>query len=128
MSQNNHQAPIIPDSMELALAVVAMPSDMNMQGVIFGGWTLAQLDLAASIPARRIAAKTKERAVTKAVNHVDFVAPILVGDKVDFYTAVKKVGRSSITIDMQGVAERYDSGELVQVVTAEYVYVRLTAD
>lgn len=96
-----------------------------MQGAVFGGWTLAQLDLAGAVPARRIAAKTNERVVTKAINHVEFIAPIFVGDKVDFYTEVDRVGKTSISIHIEVIAERYNDGDCQKVAEAEFVYVRL---
>lgn len=117
--------PIITENGELTLSVIPLPQDANMQGAVFGGWTLAQLDLAGAVPARRITAKTNERAVTKAVNHVEFIAPIFIGDKVDFYTEVDRVGKTSISVHIEVIAERYEGGELHKVAEAEFVYVRL---
>lgn len=117
--------PIITENGELTLSVIPMPKDANMQGTVFGGWTLAQLDLAGAVPARRIAAKNKQRAVTKAVNHVGFLAPVFIGDKVDFYTHVERIGKTSISIHMQAIAERYTNGECHKVAEAEFIYVCL---
>ncbi len=116
---------IITDNAELTLSVIPLPRDANMQGAVFGGWTLQQLDLAGSVPARRIAFKTHERAVTKAVNHVDFLAPIYIGDKVNFYTQVASVGEKSITVHILVEVERYNNGEKHRAAEAELVYVRL---
>lgn len=118
---------IITDNAELALSVIPLPRDANMQGVVFGGWTLQQLDLAGAVPARRITLNTNERAVTKAVNHVDFLAPIHIGDKVSFYTQVARVGEKSITVHIAVDAERYTNGQIERVAQAEFVYVRLPA-
>lgn len=116
---------IITDNAELTLSLVPLPSDTNMQGAIFGGWTLQQLDLAGSIPARRIGIKSHERIVTKAVNHIEFIAPIYVGDKVNFYTQIVNEGNKSLTVHIHVDAERYTNGEIHRVVEAEFVYVRL---
>ncbi len=110
---------------ELTLSLIPIPRDANMQGTIFGGWLLAQLDLAGAVPARRIAVKSNERVVTKAVNHVEFIAPIFVGDKVNFYTTVDRTGRTSISIHIEVTAERYTNGKVHKVAEAEFVYVRL---
>lgn len=117
--------PIITENGELTLSVIPMPADANMQGAVFGGWTLAQLDLAGAVPARRIGVKHNERVVTKAINHVEFIAPIYVGDKVDFYTEIDRIGNSSISIHIEVIAERYTDGEFHKVAEAEFVYVRL---
>lgn len=117
--------PIITENGELTLSVIPMPCDANMQDAVFGGWTLAQLDLAGAVPARRIAGETGERVVTKAINHVEFIAPIFVGDKVDFYTEVDRVGKTSISIHIEVIAERYKNGDFHKVAEAEFVYVRL---
>lgn len=116
---------IITDCGELTLSLIPLPKDANMQGAVFGGWTLAQLDLAGAVPARRITAKTNERAVTKAVNHVEFIAPIFIGDKVSFYTEVDRVGKTSISVHIEVIAERYTTGDIHKVAEAEFVYVRL---
>lgn len=116
---------IITDNAELTLSVIPLPRDANMQGAVFGGWLLSQLDLAGAVQARRITAKTNERAVTKAVNHVEFIAPIFIGDKVSFYTQVDRIGKTSISIHIEVIAERYRNGVFHKVSEAEFVYVRL---
>lgn len=116
---------IITDNAELTLSVIPLPRDLNMQGTVFGGWLLSQLDLAGAVPARRIAASHQERAVTKAVNHVEFVAPLVAGDKVNFYTQVAREGETSITIHIEVIAERYHGGKFEKVAEAEFVYVKI---
>lgn len=116
---------IITDNSELTLSVIPLPRDANIQGAVFGGWTLSQLDLAGAVPARRIAVKYGQRAVTKAINHVEFIAPIYIGDKVNFYTHVDRVGNTSISIHIDVIAERYTDGEFHKVAEADFVYVRL---
>lgn len=117
--------PIITENGELTLSVIPMPKDANAQGAVAGGWTLTQLDLAGSVVARRIAVKKDERVVTKAINHVEFIAPVHIGDKVDFYTEIDREGNTSISVHISVIAERYRSGEFEKVAEAEFVYVRL---
>lgn len=110
---------------ELVLASIVMPKDLNMQSAGFGGWTLALLDLAGSVPARRIAHSQNARVVTKAVNHVEFIAPIHLGDRVSVFAEVVARGKTSVVVQMRAEAERYDNGEVLTVAEAEYVYVIL---
>lgn len=119
------QKQIITDNAELTLSVMPLPADTNPKGDVFGGWLLSQLDIAGAVPARRIAIKTNEAVVTKAVNHVNFIAPIAVGDKVDFYAQVHHIGKTSIVVHMHVNAERYHNGEIVRVAEAEFAYVRI---
>lgn len=116
---------IITDNAELTLSLVAMPPDANPKGAVFGGWLLAQLDLAGAVIARRIAMKSHQWIVTKAVNHVDFIAPIWIGDKVNFYAQVHHIGKTSIVVHMRVTAERYTTAKIVDVAEAEFVYVRI---
>ncbi len=120
--------PIITENGELTLSVIPLAKEVNGQGVVFGGWTLSQLDLAGAVPARRICSQTNEKVVTKAINHVEFISPVYIGDKVDFYTEVDRVGKTSISIHIEVIAERYKNGEFEKVAEAEFVYVRLPKD
>ena len=100
---------------------VMMPKDTNGLGKIFGGVILSQLDLAAGEHARRVAA---HRYVTKVMREVEFIAPVLVGDLVSFYTETVKEGRTSITIRVLVTAERgVNTLEEVKVTEAEVVMV-----
>lgn len=111
---------------EPTLRVVPMPSDMNPTGDIFGGWVMAQVDIAGSIPALR---RARGRIATVAVNSFLFKQPISVGDVVSFYAEVVKVGNTSITVDVQVYAERHPANPLVVKVTeATLTYVALNAD
>lgn len=111
---------------EPTLRVVPMPSDMNPTGDIFGGWVMAQVDIAGSIPALR---RARGRIATVAVNSFLFKQPISVGDVVSFYAKVVKVGNTSITVDVQVYAERHPANPLVVKVTeATLTYVALNAD
>jgi acyl-CoA thioesterase YciA len=98
-----------------------MPADANHTGDIFGGWIMAQVDLAGSIPAIRLA---KGRVATVAVNSFTFKQPVFVGDVVSFYAEVVKVGRTSITVDVQVYAQRRpEREETVKVTEALLTYV-----
>jgi len=104
-----------------ALRVIPMPSDANHTGDIFGGWIMAQVDLAGSIPAIRLA---QGRVATVAVNSFVFRQPVFVGDVVSFYAEIVKVGRTSITVDVQVYAQRRpEREECVKVTEAVLTYV-----
>ena len=95
-----HDGVKIP-GIEPVMRVIPMPADMNANGDIFGGWVMAQVDLAGSVPAMR---RARGRIVTVAVNSFLFKQAISVGDVVSFYASVVKVGRTSITVDVQAAA------------------------
>ncbi|MCL4148863.1 UNVERIFIED_CONTAM: hypothetical protein GTU68_003018 [Idotea baltica] len=98
-----------------------MPKDTNGLGKIFGGVILSQLDLAAGEHARRIAA---HRYVTKVMREVEFIAPVLVGDSVSFYTETVREGTTSVTVRVLVTAERgLNTLEAVKVTEAEVVMV-----
>ncbi|MBI3793638.1 MAG: acyl-CoA thioesterase [Nitrospinae bacterium] len=88
---------ILPQDKQPALRVTAMPADANASGDIFGGWIMAQVDVAGSIPAAR---RAKGRVVTVAVTEFLFKKPVFVGDVISCYADIVKVGRSSITVDV----------------------------
>ena len=103
------------------LRVMPMPADANANGDIFGGWIMAQVDLAGSIPAIRTA---QGRVATVAVNSFVFRQPVFVGDVVSFYADVVKVGRTSITVDVTVYAQRRpEREECVMVTEAVLTYV-----
>lgn len=111
----------LPEGQQPALRVVPMPADANHTGDIFGGWIMAQVDLAGSIPAMRLA---QGRVATVAVNSFVFRQPVFVGDVVSFYAEVVKVGRTSITVDVQVYAQRRpESEQCVKVTEAILTYV-----
>ena len=102
-----------------ALRVTLLPKDTNRHGTIFGGVILQQLDLAGSVEAHR---HRPHRYVTVCIREVVFVAPVYVGDVVSFYTRTKRLGRTSVTVEVDVEAERAD-GSRNRVTTAEIVYV-----
>jgi acyl-CoA thioesterase YciA len=106
-----------------AIRVIMMPKDTNALGTIFGGVILSYIDQAAAVQAYKIAEK---KIVTKAMNAVEFVAPVHLGDVVSFYTRVIKVGRTSVTVKVEVEAERFLENQgkhLVKVTDAEVVCV-----
>ena len=106
-----------------AIRVVMMPKDTNALGTIFGGVTLSYIDQAAAIEALK---HTGKMIVTKAMNAVEFVAPVHLGDVVSFYAKVTRLGRTSITVRVEVEAERSREAQgkhFVKVTEAEVVYV-----
>ncbi len=106
-----------------SIRVIMMPKDTNSMGTIFGGVILSYIDLAAASEARRYCGK---RWVTKAMNAVEFVAPVHLGDAVCFYARISKVGRTSLTIKVEVEAERHEENmpvQRVKVTEAEVVLV-----
>ena len=99
----NQQAPIKLPQREPTLRVVAMPSDCNYTGDVFGGWIMGQVDIAGSIPALH---RAKGRVATVAVNSFVFKNPLFMGDIVSFYADIVKVGNTSITINVEVYAQR----------------------
>ncbi len=116
---------ILPDK-QPALRVVPMPADANQHGDIFGGWVMSQVDIAGAIPAAR---RARGRVATVAVNSFAFKQPVLVGDVVSFYAEVVRIGRTSITVDVQVYAQR-NPGKLmcVKVTEACLTYVAVGPD
>jgi acyl-CoA thioesterase YciA len=111
----------LPAGKEPTLRVIPMPADANHTGDIFGGWIMSQVDLAGSVLAARMALG---RVATVAVNSFVFKQPVFVGDLVSFYAEVVKVGRTSITVDVEVYAQRRPEKELcVKVTEATLTYV-----
>jgi acyl-CoA thioesterase YciA len=123
----NSSAPVLqlPQDQELVLKVIPMPGDCNANGDIFGGWVMAQVDLAGSVlPARY----TQGRMATVAVNEFVFKQPVRVGDILSFFSKVSRVGRTSITVKVEVFAERFGSqGRYNKVTEASLTYVAIDA-
>ncbi len=111
---------------EPVLRVLAMPADVNQHGDIFGGWIMAQVDIAGGVIAARHA---RGRVATVAVNSFTFKQPVLVGDLVTFFAEITKVGRTSVTVGVEVYAQR-DPLDLVtvKVTEASLTYVAVGAD
>jgi len=97
----------LPTEKELVLRVIPMPADCNANGDIFGGWVMAQVDLAGSVlPVRR----ARGRLATVAVNQFVFKQPVRVGDLLSFYAEITRVGTTSITVNVEVYAQRLRDG------------------
>ena len=113
----------LPVHKELVLKVIPMPADSNANGDIFGGWVMAQVDLAGGVIAARHA---KGRIATVAVKEFIFKQPVRVGDILSFYSELLRIGRTSITVDVEVFAERFGSqGQYVKVTEAKLTYVAI---
>ena len=113
----------LPATEQPVLRIVPMPADTNAHGTIFGGWVMAQVDIAGSIPAWE---RAQGPVVTVAVNSFVFKEAVHVGDLVSFYARVMKVGRTSITVDVEVFAQRNrrtGTREAVKVTEAQLTYV-----
>lgn len=114
---------VLPDGAELVLRVMPMPADANANGDIFGGWIMAQVDLAGAVLPARIA---KGRIVTVAVNEFVFKQPVSVGDLLSFYARVTRIGNTSITVHVEVYAERNPAElQVVKVTEAKLTYVAI---
>ena len=111
---------------EPVLRVVPMPADVNQHGDIFGGWIMSQVDIAGGVLAAR---RARGRVATVAVNSFTFKQPVLVGDLVTFYGEVTRVGRTSVTVDVEVYAQRNPTDVVtVKVTEASLTYVAVGAD
>ncbi|MGC3946802.1 MAG: acyl-CoA thioesterase [Chryseolinea sp.] len=123
MSQESSPTPHKPGERELVLRVMPMPADSNANGDIFGGWIMAQVDIAGSIMPARI---SRGRVATVAVNEFTFKQPVSIGDLLSFYATVTRIGRTSITVHVEVVAERDPENlHVVKVTEANLTYVAI---
>jgi acyl-CoA thioesterase YciA len=107
------------------IRVIAMPADTNPAGDIFGGWLLAQMDLAAGNLAHRLA---RGRCATVAVDAMAFLAPVHVGDEVSVYAELLSVGRTSMKITVEAERRTRDQDETVPVTKAVFTFVAIDED
>jgi acyl-CoA thioesterase YciA len=113
-------------SRHATLRVVAMPSDCNITGDVFGGWVMSQVDIAGSIPAIH---RAKGRVATVAVNSFVFKQPLFLGDVVSLYADIVKVGRTSMTVTVEVYAQRDPvNPSCVKVTEATLTYVAVGDD
>ena len=110
---------------ELTLRTLAMPSDANAAGDIFGGWVMAQMDLACGI---RAAERAQGRVVTAAVKEMAFAKPMKIGDTLCIYSHIAHVGRTSIVLEVEAWAQRYLTDRMEKVTHADFVMVALDQD
>ncbi len=115
----------LPQDRELVLRVMPMPGDSNANGDVFGGWIMAQVDLAGAVLPSRIA---KGRIATVAVREFLFKQPVSIGDLLSFYAHVERIGRTSITVRVEVYAERNPADlRVVKVTEATLTYVAIDA-
>jgi len=129
---SSHDQPLIPESLtpltlpadrQLVMRVMPMPADTNGNGDIFGGWIMAQVDLAGAVMPARIA---KGRIATVAVNEFVFKQPVSIGDLLSFYAKVERIGRTSVTVHVEVYAERNPANlHVVKVTEANLTYVAI---
>jgi acyl-CoA thioesterase YciA len=110
---------------ELTLRTLAMPADANAAGDIFGGWVMAQMDLACGI---RAAERARGRVVTAAVKEMSFEKPMKIGDTLCVYTHIIRIGRTSMVLKVEAWAQRYLSDLMEKVTDADFVMVALDAE
>jgi len=113
----------LPDGSALVMRVMPLPADVNGNGDVFGGWIMAQVDMAGAVLPSRIA---KGRIATVAVNQFIFKQPVSIGDLLSFYAKVERIGRTSITVHVQVYAERNPADlQVVKVTEANLTYVAI---
>ena len=110
---------------ELTLRTLAMPADANPAGDIFGGWVMAQMDLASGI---RAAERAKGRVVTKAVKEMAFQLPVKIGDTLSIYTHIARVGTTSLTLSVEAWAQRFRYEKMEKVTEGTFIMVALDGD
>ena len=113
----------LPPDSTLVLRVMPMPADTNMSGGVFGGWIMAQVDIAGAVLPARV---SRGRVTAVAVNRFIFKQPVSVGDLLSFYARVDRIGTTSITVHVEVYAERNPSNPyIVKVTDANLTYVAI---
>jgi acyl-CoA thioesterase YciA len=109
-------------STEPTLRVMPRPGDINANGHIFGGWVLSQMDIAAGIVAGR---EAQGPVATVAIEAMEFIAPILVHDIISVYARLERIGRTSLAIRIEVIADRARGREQVKVTEGLFTFVAL---
>jgi acyl-CoA thioesterase YciA len=113
----------LPNDRQLVMRTMPMPADANSNGDIFGGWIMAQVDIAGAVLPARIA---KGRIATVAVNQFVFKQPVSMGDLLSFYARVERIGNTSVTVNVEVYAERNPADlHVVKVTEANLTYVAI---
>ena len=118
-------APLLPPAREPSIRVTAMPADANAYGDIFGGWLMSLMDSAAGLVAARY---SRGRAVTIAMDGMHFHSPVHIGDEVSVYAQLAKVGRTSMTIDVECWARDRHRDDHRKVTEARFTFVAIDQD
>lgn len=105
---------------ELALSTYALPKDTNGHGNIYAGWIVSQMDLAAASVGEKA---TRGRVVTVDIGQMDFVSPVKVGSVIDIYATIIEIGRTSLQIQVEVWAHKYDETDSHKVTDAQFVVV-----
>ena len=121
MSTTDQPAPSEPKG-ELVIRTIAMPADTTANGDIFGGWLMSQMDLGAAIVAKNL---SRSRVTTVAVDGMVFLNPVYVGDIVNCYATLLKVGRTSMKIDVEAWVQRGKDGTRLRVTEGIFTYVSI---
>ncbi|MGD9509225.1 MAG: acyl-CoA thioesterase [Geminicoccaceae bacterium] len=110
---------------EPAIRTIAMPGDTNPAGDVFGGWLMAQMDLAAGNVAAR---RARGRCATIAVDGFTFLKPVRVGDEVTVHAEIQSVGRTSIKLRVSAWRRPRHDDERLQVTEAMFTFVAIDDD
>jgi acyl-CoA thioesterase YciA len=110
---------------QLTLRISAMPADTNANGDIFGGWVMARMDQAGGIAAVEWA---RGRVVTARVEGMSFIRPVRVGDVLEVYTALTRVGRTSMDLQVEAWAQRFRTDAREKVTEATFIFVAIDDD
>lgn len=105
---------------QLTLQTIAMPGDTNANGDIFGGWLMAQMDLGSSVLARQ---RARGRVATVAVEAMTFLKPVHVGDTVSIFARMVKVGRTSMSIEVEVWVTRQPENHRLKMTSGSFVFV-----
>lgn len=106
----------------LATRTLAMPTNTNPAGDVFGGWLLSQMDIAGGIIAHR---RARGRVATIAVNSMEFHRPVFVGDVVSCYATIERVGRTSLTVHIEVWAAQRDGDHQTKVTEGKFTFVAI---
>jgi acyl-CoA thioesterase YciA len=107
---------------EIVIRTIAMPSDTNANGDIFGGWLISQMDLGGAVLARTLAGS---RVATVAIDAMSFVAPVNVGDTVTCYARLRATGRTSIKVEIEAWSQHFAGGAQRRVTLGVFTYVAI---
>ncbi len=118
----NLQSEALGPQGELTLRTLAMPSDVNVNGDIFGGWVLSQMDMAAGIVA---GARARGRVATIAIDAMKFIRPVKVGDVLCIYVRVARVGRTSMAMEIEAWVLRNRQETREKVTEAIFTFVAI---
>lgn len=115
----------LPPNRLLSTRAIAMPADTNPSGDIFGGWLVAQMDLAGGNVA---SVRTKGRVATVAIDALVFHKPVFVGDEVSCYAEVIRIGHTSLTLHIEAWVRRALEDEVIKVTEGTFTFVAIDND